>query len=112
MTSTMRALMGGAGPEWEARDVAVPEPGPGQIRVRVRAAAVNRADLYMLQGTYNPRARTSDLFTAGLEFAGVVEGGGGPRPPPPRGGRGPGGGAGRRPPPPPGPPPPHTARAA
>ncbi|MEU1166335.1 zinc-binding dehydrogenase [Streptomyces sp. NPDC005921] len=73
MTSTMRALMGGAGPEWEARDVAVPEPGPGQIRVRVRAAAVNRADLYMLQGTYNPRAKTSDLFTAGLELAGEVD---------------------------------------
>ncbi|MFF3376610.1 zinc-binding alcohol dehydrogenase family protein [Streptomyces sp. NPDC002680] len=73
MTSTMRALMGGAGPEWDVRDVPVPTPGPGQIRVRVRAAAVNRADLYMLQGTYNPRARTSDLFTAGLEFAGEVD---------------------------------------
>ncbi|MBK3564758.1 zinc-binding dehydrogenase [Streptomyces sp. MBT62] len=73
MTSTMRALMGGAGPEWDVRDVDVPTPGPGQIRVRVRAAAVNRADLYMLQGTYDPRARTSDLFTAGLEFAGEVD---------------------------------------
>ncbi|MEW1718246.1 zinc-binding dehydrogenase [Streptomyces sp. NPDC093109] len=73
MTSTMRALMGGAGPEWDVRDVDVPAPGPGQIRVRVRAAAVNRADLYMLQGTYSPRARTSDLFTAGLEFAGEVD---------------------------------------
>ncbi|MEU3615291.1 zinc-binding dehydrogenase [Streptomyces sp. NPDC006872] len=73
MTSTMRALMGGAGPEWDVRNVDVPTPGPGQIRVRVRAAAVNRADLYMLQGTYNPRAKTSDLFTAGLEFAGEVD---------------------------------------
>ncbi|MGW6909085.1 zinc-binding dehydrogenase [Streptomyces sp. NPDC054940] len=73
MTSTMRALMGGAGPEWDVRDVDVPTPGPGQIRVRVRAAAVNRADLYMLQGTYNPRAKTSDLFTAGLEFAGEID---------------------------------------
>ncbi|GAA3827925.1 zinc-binding dehydrogenase [Streptomyces coacervatus] len=73
MTSTMRALMGGAGPEWEVRDIDVPKPGPGQIRVRVRAAAVNRADLYMLQGTYNPRAKTSDLFIAGLEFAGEVD---------------------------------------
>ncbi|MFF8027558.1 zinc-binding dehydrogenase [Streptomyces sp. NPDC007896] len=73
MTSTMRALMGGAGPEWDVRDVGVPTPGPGQIRVRVRAAAVNRADLYMLQGTYHPRAKTSDLFTAGLEFAGEVD---------------------------------------
>ncbi|NNN32275.1 zinc-binding dehydrogenase [Streptomyces sp. S3(2020)] len=73
MTSTMRALMGGAGPEWDVRDVGIPAPGPGQIRVRVRAAAVNRADLYMLQGTYNPRAKTSDLFTAGLEFAGKVD---------------------------------------
>ncbi|MFJ9631825.1 zinc-binding alcohol dehydrogenase family protein [Streptomyces sp. NPDC101175] len=73
MTSTMRALMGGAGPEWDVRDVDVPTPGPGQIRVRVRAAALNRADLYMLQGTYNPRAKTSDLFTAGLELAGEID---------------------------------------
>ncbi|MGY4979337.1 quinone oxidoreductase family protein [Streptomyces sp. 900105755] len=73
MTSTMRAPMGGAGPEWEVRDVDVPKPGPGQIRVRVRAGAVNRADLYMLQGTYNPRAKTGDLLTAGLEFAGEVD---------------------------------------
>ncbi|MFE6821716.1 zinc-binding dehydrogenase [Streptomyces sp. NPDC057690] len=72
MTTTMRALLGGAGPDWEIRDVEVPAPGPGQLLVRVRAAALNRADLYMLQGTYNPRARTSDLFTAGLEFAGEV----------------------------------------
>ncbi|MCX5088352.1 zinc-binding dehydrogenase [Streptomyces sp. NBC_00365] len=72
MTNTMRALLGGAGPDWEMCDVEVPTPGSGQLLVRVRAAALNRADLYMLQGTYNPRARTSDLFTAGLELAGEV----------------------------------------
>lgn len=72
-TSTMRALLGGAGPDWEVRDVPVPTPGPGQVLVRVRAAALNRADLYMLQGTYSPDARTSELFTAGFELAGEIE---------------------------------------
>ncbi|MFJ8108339.1 zinc-binding dehydrogenase [Streptomyces sp. NPDC096132] len=72
MATTMRALLGGAGPDWEIREVDVPTPGPGQVLVRVGAAALNRADLYMLQGTYNPNAKTSDLFTAGFELAGEV----------------------------------------
>ena len=50
MTKTMRALVGGVAPDWEVRDVDVPTPGPQQILVRVRAAALNRADLYMLEG--------------------------------------------------------------
>lgn len=72
MTTTMLALMGGAGPEWEAREVDVPTPGPGQVLVRVRAAALNRADLYMLEGTYNPRAVAVDRYPAGFELAGEV----------------------------------------
>ncbi|MER6081335.1 zinc-binding dehydrogenase [Streptomyces sp. NPDC001833] len=72
MTSRMRALLGGAGPDWEVREVDVPAPGPGQLLVRVRAAALNRADLLMLQGTYNPKVKTGDLFVAGLEFSGTV----------------------------------------
>ncbi|HEY5858359.1 MAG TPA: zinc-binding dehydrogenase [Aldersonia sp.] len=72
-TTTTRALVGGLAPEWAYRDVEVPGPGPGQILVRVRLAALNRADLYMLAGTYSPNTKTSDVFTAGLELAGEVE---------------------------------------
>jgi NADPH:quinone reductase len=72
MSETMRALVGGVGPDWEVRDVTVPEPGPGQVLVQVRAAALNRADLYMLEGSYNPNTKTSNVYTAGLEVAGEV----------------------------------------
>jgi NADPH2:quinone reductase len=74
MTGTMRALVGGTGPDWERRELDVPEPGPGQVLVRVRAAGVNRADLGMLAGSYNPGGRApGGEFTAGLELAGEVE---------------------------------------
>ncbi len=73
VTETMPALIGGAGPDWVVRNVDVPTPRPGRVLVRVRAAALNRADLYMLQGTYNPGGRAAKLFTAGLELAGEVE---------------------------------------
>ncbi|MEU4227776.1 zinc-binding dehydrogenase [Nonomuraea sp. NPDC026600] len=72
MTNTMRALIGGVAADWEPRDVAVPTPAPGQILVRVHAAGINRADLYMLEGSYNPNSRTGNVYTAGFEFAGQV----------------------------------------
>jgi NADPH:quinone reductase len=72
MTDTMHALVGGVGPDWEVRELAVPAPGPGQILIRVRAAVLNRADLYMLEGSYNPNSKTSNVYTAGLELAGEV----------------------------------------
>ncbi len=72
MTDTMRALVGGVAPNWEVRDVERPTPGAGDLLVRVRAAALKRADLYMLEGSYNPNAKTSNVFTAGLELAGEV----------------------------------------
>jgi NADPH2:quinone reductase len=68
----MRALAGGVGPDWEVHDVAVPTPGPGQILVRVHAAGLNRADLYMLEGSYSPNAKTSNVYTAGMEMSGEV----------------------------------------
>ncbi|HTY97538.1 MAG TPA: zinc-binding dehydrogenase [Solirubrobacteraceae bacterium] len=73
MTETMRALVGGVGPDWELREVEVPSPAPGQLLVRVRAAALNRADLYMLEGSYKPNTKTGNVYTAGLELAGEVE---------------------------------------
>ena len=73
MAQTMSALVGGVAPDWELREVDLPAPAAGQILVRVRAAALNRADLYMLQGTYNPNTKTSNVYTAGMELAGEVE---------------------------------------
>jgi NADPH:quinone reductase len=70
--ASMRALVGGAGPDWEEREVDVPVPGLGQVLIRVRAAGLNRADLYMLEGSYNPNSKTSAVFTAGLELAGEI----------------------------------------
>ena len=73
MTSTMSALVGGVGPDWEVRELAVPTPGPGQILIRVRAAGVNRADLYMLRGLLQPEhARRATSTPPGLEMAGEV----------------------------------------
>ena len=72
MTSTMRAFVGGAGPDWEIREIPIPTPGPGQILIRVRAAGLNRADLYMLEGSYSPNTKTGNVYAAGLEMAGEV----------------------------------------
>lgn len=72
MSETMRALVGGVGTEWEVRDVDVPTPRPGQLLVRVGAAGLNRADVGMLLGTYNPGGRRLATFTAGMELAGEV----------------------------------------
>lgn len=72
MTVTMTALVGGLGPDWERQEVDVPVPRPGQLLIRVRAAGLNRADLHMLHGTYNPGGKQRPTFTAGLELAGEV----------------------------------------
>jgi NADPH2:quinone reductase len=72
VNTTMRALVGGVGPDWDVHELAVPTPGPGQILIRVRAAGLNRADLYMLEGSYSPNTKTSNVYTAGLEMAGEV----------------------------------------
>ncbi len=68
----MLALVGGTAPDWEVREVDVPTAGAGQVLIRVHAAGLNRADLYMLEGSYNPNSKTSNVFTAGLEMAGEI----------------------------------------
>lgn len=70
--TTMTALVGGLGPDWERHEVDVPVPRPGQLLIRVRAAGLNRADLLMLHGTYNPGGTRRPTFTAGLELSGEV----------------------------------------
>lgn len=70
----MPALLGGGAPDWVLEQVEVPEPGPGQVLVRVRAAGVNRADLYMLEGSYTAGTAITSTFIAGLELAGEVAG--------------------------------------
>lgn len=70
----MRALIGGIGPDWVLKpDAPLPDLRLGAVRVRVGAAALNRADLYMLTGTYNPKLKPGDIYPAGMEFAGIVE---------------------------------------
>lgn len=73
-TTTMRALFGGLASDWVLKpETPLPSLRLGAVRVRVMAAALNRADLYMLQGSYNPRLKPGDVYPAGMEFAGVVE---------------------------------------
>ena len=69
----MKAWIGGVGQDWEMQEVVVPEPGPRQLLIRVRAAGLNRADLFMLKGTYDAGSADLNNFTAGLELAGEVE---------------------------------------
>lgn len=72
MAETMRALIGGRGPQWEVDEVAVPEPGPGQVLIRNRAAATNNADVPMLDEADPTRGGTGKEFTAGFEYAGEI----------------------------------------
>jgi NADPH2:quinone reductase len=64
---------GKEGGTWEMKDVPEPKPNPGQILLRVKATALNRADLYQLQGLH-PKSAVSggSLVIAGLEAAGEV----------------------------------------
>jgi NADPH:quinone reductase-like Zn-dependent oxidoreductase len=72
VTDKMTALVGGVGPDWVFEKREVPTVGAGQILIRVRAASLNRADLYMLEGSYSPNSKTSNTYVAGLELAGEV----------------------------------------
>lgn len=72
MTDTMRALVGGRGPEWVLDDRPVPEPGPGQVLVRNRASATNNADLPMLAEADPTNGGHGTEFVAGFEYAGEI----------------------------------------
>ena len=72
MAATMTALFGGEGPDWKAREVAVPDPGPGQIVVRAYSAALNNADIGMLAAADPDAGGTGEPYLAGFDFAGEV----------------------------------------
>ena len=68
----MVIIQGRGGGRLEWRDVPEPVPGPEDLLMRVRAAGLNRADLYLLRGTYDPTQKPADGVIAGLEAAGEV----------------------------------------
>ena len=72
MTDTMRALVGGIGPEWVLEEVPVPRPGPGEVLIRNRAAATNNADIPMLAEADPTHGGHGKAFIAGFEYAGEV----------------------------------------
>jgi len=71
MATTMTALFGGTGPNWEARAVSVPAPAPGQVLVRTRAVSLNNADMQMLAAA-DPASGSGEAYLAGFEFAGEI----------------------------------------
>ncbi|MFG2594937.1 zinc-binding alcohol dehydrogenase family protein [Streptomyces sp. NPDC048462] len=72
MTSTMKALLLGRGPQWVLDDMPVPRPGPGQVLVRNLAAATNNADLAMLADADPTHGGTGKESIAGFEYAGEI----------------------------------------
>ncbi|WP_134725830.1 NADPH:quinone oxidoreductase family protein [Paracoccus luteus] len=69
MSRIIQIARQGAAPELGRR--APPEPGPGQVRLRLHAAALNFADLLMIEGRYQDAPPFP--LVAGIEGAGVVE---------------------------------------
>jgi NADPH:quinone reductase-like Zn-dependent oxidoreductase len=54
-------------------ELPIPLPGPGQVRIRIAAAAVNRADLGMVEGRYHWREPVRFPLVPGWELAGRVD---------------------------------------
>lgn len=67
-----QTLIGGHGPDVVEKTNSTPIPGPGQVLIRVRAAALNRVDLYMLEGSYDNSAQGTGILAAGREGAGTI----------------------------------------
>ncbi|MFB9833191.1 NADP-dependent oxidoreductase [Actinoallomurus acaciae] len=77
MTATMRAVVAeGFGPpdRLVVRRMPIPVPGPGQVQVRVRAAALNPADLRLLDGVLREQAPLTFPHVPGSDFSGTVTG--------------------------------------
>jgi NADPH2:quinone reductase len=70
----MVIVQGKEGGKLEWLDVPEPVPGPEELLMRVKATALNRADLYLLKGTYDLTQKPADGIIAGLEATGEVAG--------------------------------------
>src|SRR5579859_954978 len=73
---TMRAaaIDGFGGPEQlHIQELPIPIPGSGQVRLRVAAAAVNPADLGMVEGRYHWREPVRFPLVPGWDVAGTVD---------------------------------------
>ena len=68
MNRTVRIAAPGAPPELATAPI--PDLGPGELQVRMAAAAMNFADLLMIEGRYQDTPPFP--FVAGMEGAGVV----------------------------------------
>jgi NADPH:quinone reductase len=66
----LRCTVHGSLADLVVREIPEPSAGPGEVVVDVRAAAVNFADILVVQGTYQVAAPVP--FTPGSEFAGRV----------------------------------------
>src|SRR5260221_7198089 len=78
--ATMRAAaIERFGEPLQMRELPIPLPGSGQVRIRIAAAAVNPADLGMVEGRYRWREPVRFPLVPGWELAGAVDavGGGG-----------------------------------
>lgn len=69
MDRIIRIAQAGAPPELASQPC--PAPGEGEVQVRLHAAALNFADLLMIEGRYQDTPPYP--FVAGIEGAGVVE---------------------------------------
>ncbi|MFT4126713.1 MAG: zinc-binding dehydrogenase [Gordonia sp. (in: high G+C Gram-positive bacteria)] len=72
LTSTMRALIAGRGPEWELAEQPIPRPDRGQVLIRNRASATNNADIPMLAAADPAAGADTEEFIAGFEYAGEI----------------------------------------
>ncbi len=71
---TMRAAaIESFGGPLQMQELPIPVPGPGQVRIRIAAAAVNPADLGMVEGRYRWREPVRFPLVPGWELAGTVD---------------------------------------
>lgn len=68
----MVIVRGEEGGKMELQDTPIPKPRPEELLIKVKAAALNRADLFRVQGTYLPAMATGMPEIVGGEAAGIV----------------------------------------
>jgi len=68
----MVIVRGADGRKMELQDAPVPKPGTKELLIKVKAAALNRADLFRVQGTFPYTTRPGMPDIIGGEAAGIV----------------------------------------